>query len=125
MQVVNSEKAPAAVGPYSQAVKAGGFLYLSGQTGMNPQAGALAPGGSVEQMKQALENCREVLKAAGADFKDVVKTTVFLTDMDEFAAVNEVYKQYFATPYPARSCVQVSRLPVGALVEIELVALLP
>ena len=76
-------------------------------------------------MKQAFENCRAVLQAAGADFKDVVKTTVFLTNMDEFAAVNEVYKQYFAVPYPARSCVEVSRLPVGALVEIELVALLP
>lgn len=120
-QTITAQNAPAALGPYSHAKLAGGVLYASGQLGLDPATGALRAGVK-EQAKQSLENVGAVLAAAGLGYADVVKTTVFLADMDDFGAVNEVYATYFATEPPARSCVAVKTLPKGALVEIEVVA---
>ncbi len=122
---INTDKAPAAIGPYSQAIKAGNLLYTAGQVGLDPQAGKLVEGGITEQTRRALENIKAILEAAGTSLDRVVKSTVFLTDMGNFAAMNEVYRQYFgeAAP-PARTTVQVAGLPLGALVEIECVALI-
>lgn len=120
-KIVTAEKAPAAVGPYCHAKLAGNTLYTSGQLGLIPETGEL-PRGVEAQAAQALNNLKEVLAAAGMDFGDVVKTTVFLADMNDFAAVNAVYAGYFSGEVPARSCVQVAALPKGALVEIEAVA---
>jgi 2-iminobutanoate/2-iminopropanoate deaminase len=122
---IATDKAPAALGPYSQAIAAGGFLFASGQVPINPATGELAEGGIEAQAKQVFENLGEVLAAAGAGFGDVVKTTVFLTDLANFATVNEIYAQYFVQPYPGRSCVQIAALPKGSLLEIELIAKLP
>lgn len=113
---------PKRLGPYSDAVRAGGFLFTSGQLGLDPVAGTLVPGGAAAQTAQALVNLKAVLGAAGLTLNDVVKTTVFVTDIAEFAAVNEAYAQGFGEHRPARSCVQVAALPAGALVEIEAVA---
>lgn len=124
MERVHTEQAPAAIGPYSQAIKAGGFVFASGQLPIDPATGVFAEGGIAEQTHQSLKNASAILEAAGASLKQVVKTTVFLSDMANFAAMNEVYAQYFTEPYPARSAVAVKDLPKGALVEIEMMAAL-
>lgn len=121
MKVVSTEKAPAAIGPYSQARIAGGLVYTSGQIGIIPETGAVAEGIEA-QAHQVFKNLTELLKAAGSDMSKVVKTTVFIKDMNDFAAINAIYAQYFAEPYPARSCVEVARLPKDVLVECELIA---
>ena len=121
MQTIHTDKAPAALGPYAQAIEAGGVVYTSGQLGMVPDTGALANGLACQTV-QALENLISVLKAAGLGLENVVKTTCFLQHMDEFSLFNEIYAQYFTNSKPARSCVEVARLPKGALVEIEAVA---
>lgn len=121
--VIHTTGAPAAVGPYSQAVAAGGFIFTAGQLGLAPGAAALVEGGIREQTRQALANVQAVLEAAGSSLERVVKTTVFLKDMDDFAAMNEVYAAFFPHQPPARSTVQVAQLPLDALVEIETVAL--
>jgi 2-iminobutanoate/2-iminopropanoate deaminase len=120
-QIISSAQAPAAIGPYSQAVRFGNLLITSGQIPLTP-AGDLVDGGITEQTTQVCENLRALLQEAGLDFAHVVKTTVFLSDMNNFAAMNAVYSQYFAAPYPARSTVQVARLPRDVLVEIEVLA---
>jgi len=123
-QRINAEHAPAAIGAYSQAIKVGDFVYTAGQLGLDPATGTLVPGGITEQAQQVLENMRAILQAAGSSLDNAVKTTVFLSDMSNFAAMNEIYKQFFNTDTPpARSTVQVAALPLGALVEIECVAL--
>lgn len=121
MKVVSTEKAPAAIGPYSQARIAGGLVYTYGQIGIIPETGAVAEGLEA-QAHQVFKNLTELLKAAGSDMSKVVKTTVFIKDMNDFAAINAIYAQYFAEPYPARSCVEVARLPKDVLVECELIA---
>ena len=123
MNPIHTEKAPAAIGPYSQAVDSGaGLVFVSGQLPINPATGAFPEGGVAEQTRQSLTNARAILQAAGLDLKNVVKTTVFLANMADFGAMNEVYAQFFATPFPARSAVAVKDLPKGALVEIECIA---
>ncbi len=121
MKVVSTEKAPTAIGPYSQARIAGGLVYTSGQIGIIPETGAVAEGLEA-QAHQVFKNLTELLKAAGSDMSKVIKTTVFIKDMNDFAAINAIYAQYFAEPYPARSCVEVARLPKDVLVECELIA---
>ena len=119
--VSNAAKAPAAVGPYSHANAAGDTIYISGQLGLDPETGVLAEGVEA-QAKTGFENLKTILTEAGVSFENVVKTTVFLTDMNDFAAVNDIYAQYFTADYPARSCVQVAALPKGASFEIEAIA---
>ncbi len=120
-QEISSRKAPAAIGPYSQAVSADGLVFVSGQLPLNAETGELAVG--VEgQARQSLLNIREILSAAGLSMDDVVKCTIFLKNMEDFAAVNQVYAAFFEPPCPARSCVEVAALPKGALVEIEAIA---
>ena len=120
---VSTTKAPAAIGPYSQAIDSGaGLLFLSGQLPIDPATGAFPEGGVKEQTRQSILNARAILDAAGLSLSRVVKTTVFLADMADFAAMNEVYAQFFAEPFPARSAVAVKTLPKGALVEIECIA---
>ena len=121
--VIASENAPAALGPYSAGIAAGNLAFLSGQLGLDPSTGELA-NGVVAQAEQALKNIEALLTAAGATFGNVVKTTVFLADIADFDAVNEVYAARFTEPYPARSAVQVAALPKGALVEIECIVAL-
>ena len=121
MKKVVSEKAPAAIGPYSQAMDCGDFIFLSGQLGIDPASGVLAKGGITAEAKQACENIKAILEAAGLDFANVVKTTCFLSDMADFAAFNAVYADYFVS-LPARSCVAVKNLPKGGLCEIEVIA---
>lgn len=121
---IHTSEAPAAVGPYSLAIRAGQLLFTSGQVPLLP-TGQLIEGGLEEQTHQVFRNLRAVLAAAGADFSHVVKATVFLSDMQHFAAMNAIYGEYLTAPYPARTCVQVARLPMDVLVEIEMVALLP
>ena len=124
MKALHSELAPKALGPYSQAIVAGGFVFASGQVPIDPATGNFVAGGIKEQTKQSLTNITHVLAEAGIDLSHVVKTTVFLSDMDHFAAMHEVYATFFKEPYPARSAVAVKTLPKGALVEIEVVAAL-
>ncbi len=119
---INTSAAPAAIGPYSQAVEAGGTLYVSGQLPIDPATGSFAEGGIKELTRQSLTNVKAILNGAGLDMGDVVKTTVFLADMADFAEMNEVYAQFFSAPFPARSAVAVKTLPKGARVEIECVA---
>ncbi len=121
--IVHTDKAPAAVGPYSQAVKVGELVYTAGQIALDPATGQMMEGDVQAQTEQALQNLRAVLKAAGSSLKNVVKTTVFLQDMGDFKAMNEVYGRYFTKNPPARSAVEVAALPLGAQVEIEAVAL--
>jgi 2-iminobutanoate/2-iminopropanoate deaminase len=121
-QAISSAGAPKAIGPYSQAVRAGQLLFLSGQVALDPATGQMVDGGVTEQTRRVFENLGAVLAAAGRSFADVVRTTVFLADMNDFAAMNEVYGQYFKEPYPARATVQVARLPRDARVEIDLIA---
>ena len=123
-QIVSTPHAPAAIGPYSQAVRAGGFLFASGQIPLDPATGQIVDGDVVDQTRRVMENLRAVLEAAGATFASVVKTTIFLTDLGAFARVNEVYASYFPEAPPARATIQVAALPRGAQVEIELVAFL-
>ena len=120
--IVSTDKAPGAIGPYSQAVRVGNMLFASGQIPLDPATGAFVPGGVEEQAEQALKNLAAVLAAAGCALTDVVKTTVFLTDMNDFAKVNAVYAKFFTQECPARSAVQVGALPKGALVEVEAIA---
>ena len=121
--VVSTAAAPAAVGPYNQAIRAGGFVFTAGQVALIPGTKELASGGVAEQTRQTLENLKAVLAAAGTDLSRVVKTTVFLTDMVSFGAMNEVYGEFFPAEAPARATVAVSQLPLDALVEIDVVAL--
>lgn len=121
-QVIHTDKAPAAIGPYSQAIQIGQLLFTSGQVPIDPETGAIVEGGIQEQARQSLNNIKAILNAAGTNMGAVVKTTVFLQDMNDFAAMNEVYGEFFQEPYPARSAVQVGRLPKDALVEIEAIA---
>jgi 2-iminobutanoate/2-iminopropanoate deaminase len=119
--IVFTDNAPKAIGPYSQAVKANGLLFISGQLPVNPVSGDM-PEGIEAQSRQSLENLKAILMAEGLAFSDVVKTTVFLKDMNDFAAMNTVYSTYFTANAPARACVQVAKLPKDAMVEIELIA---
>ena len=120
-KTIMAKDAPAAVGPYVHAVQAGNLLYASGQLGLVPETGEL-PEGIEAQTKQSLDNVGAVLRAAGYDYNDVIKTTVFIDNMDDFGTVNEIYATYFTGETPARSCVEVAKLPKGALVEVEVVA---
>ena len=121
-EVINTTKAPAAIGPYSQAIKVGNLVYTSGQIPIDPTTGAFVEGGIKEQTRQSLANIKAILAEAGLNMSNVVKTTVFLADMNDFADMNAVYAEFFAEPYPARSAVAVKTLPKGALVEIEVIA---
>ena len=121
-KTIHAEGAPAAVGPYVHAVRVGDLLYTSGQVGLDPATGKLVSGGIEAETRRALENLQTILRAAGTGFDRVVKASVFLTDMDEFAAMNGIYASFFGETRPARTTVAVSRLPVGARVEIDLVA---
>jgi len=123
-QEVKTDKAPKAIGPYSQGIIANGLVFASGQIPIIPATGELNTGSIVDQTRQVLENVKAVLEAAGCTMADVVKATVFLQDMNDFSKMNEVYGQYFPTPYPARAAVQVARLPRDVKVEIEVVAVL-
>ena len=122
-QRINTNNAPAAIGPYSQAIDSGsGLIFVSGQLPIDPATGAFPEGGVKEQTRQSLTNAKAILEAAGLSLANVVKTTVFLADMGDFAAMNEVYAEFFAEPFPARSAVAVKTLPKNALVEVECIA---
>ena len=121
---IHTEQAPAAIGPYSQGIKAGNTVYVSGQIPIAPATGEFAGEDIAAQTRQSLTNIREILKAGGADMSHVVKTTVLLKDIADFAAMNEVYAEFFTEPYPARAAFQAAALPKGALVEIEAIAVL-
>lgn len=125
-QIIRTEQAPAPVGPYNQAIQAGNLLFLSGQVALDPQSGTVVgPGDVVQQTEQVISNLKAVLAAAGATLENVVKTTIFLTDMNDFATVNGIYARHFGEEKaPARSCVEVSRLPKDVQVEIECIAVL-
>ena len=120
--IVNTKKAPSAIGPYSQGVNIGDLVFFSGQIPLNPETGEMVENDIKVQTKQSLENVKALLADQGLDFSNVVKTTVFLDNMDDFAAMNEVYAEYFVAPYPARSAVAVDKFPKGALVEVEVIA---
>lgn len=120
-QVISTTKAPAAIGPYSQAIEVNGIVYTSGVIPVVPETGEI-PEGSVQQAKQALENLSNLLDAAGTDMSHVIKTTVFIKEMNDFASINEVYETFFEKEYPARSCVEVARLPKDVMLEIEAIA---
>ena len=122
MKQISTQNAPAAIGPYSQAIEVNGFVYASGQLPIDPATGAFPEGGVKEQTRQSLLNVKAILEEAGLALSNVVKTTVYLADMGDFAAINEVYSQFFAQPFPARSAIAVKALPKGALVEVEVVA---
>ena len=122
MKAISTNNAPAAIGPYSQAIEVNGFVYASGQLPIDPATGVFPEGGIKEQTAQSIKNAQMILEAAGTDLKHVVKTTVYLANMSDFAAMNEVYSQFFTEPFPARSAVAVKDLPKGALVEVEVVA---
>lgn len=121
-QIIHTDKAPGAIGPYSQATRVGGTVFTSGQLGLDPATGKLAQGVRA-QAEQAMRNLGEILAAAGLGYGDIVKTVIFVQDLADFKTVNEVYASFFEGDYPARSCVQVAALPMGGLVEIECVAL--
>ena len=123
-EIISTSNAPSAIGPYSQAVKAGNLLFISGQVPLDPATGEVVEGDITVQTRRVLDNVKAILTEAGADFSNVVKTTVFLKDMNDFAAMNAVYAEFFQEPYPARSAVQVARLPKDVLVEIEAIATL-
>lgn len=122
-EIVSTKSAPAAIGPYSQAVKAGGFLYISGQVPLDPNTMTVVPGCVACQTEQVLKNISAMLASQGLTTADVVKTTLFIKDMNDFGKINEVYAKYFTAPAPARSCVEVSRLPKDVLIEMEAIAL--
>lgn len=121
-KAISTSKAPSAIGPYSQAIQVGNFVFASGQIPIDPATGSFAEGGIKEQTRQSLNNVNAILKEAGLTLANVVKTTVFLADIADFADMNSVYAEFFSEPYPARSAVAVKSLPKGALVEIEVVA---
>ena len=121
-KVISTSKAPSAIGPYSEAIQVGNLVYTSGQIPIDPATGVFVEGGIKEQTRQSLFNVKAILEEAGLTMGDVVKTTVFMADMNDFADMNAVYAEFFAEPYPARSAVAVKTLPKGALVEIEVVA---
>ena len=121
-QAIETQQAPAAIGPYSQAIEAGVTIYVSGQLPINPATGQFAEGGIKELTRQSLTNMQHILQQAGCDMQHVVKTSVFLADMNDFAEMNEVYAEFFKAPFPARSAVAVKTLPKGARVEIECIA---
>lgn len=125
MKAIHTTQAPAAIGPYSQAIEVNGFVFASGQIPIDPATGEFVEGGIQEQTRQALTNASNILKQAGTDLGHVVKTTVFLSSITDFAAMNEIYAQFFTEPYPARSAVAVKDLPKGALVEVEILAVKP
>ena len=122
MKLISTKKAPAAIGPYSQAIKVGNLVYTSGQIPIDPATGAFVEGGIKEQTRQSLTNVKAILEEAGLSMSKVVKTTVFMADMNDFADMNAVYAEFFTESYPARSAVAVKTLPKGALVEIEVIA---
>ncbi len=122
MKVISTKKAPAAIGPYSQAIRVGNLVYTSGQIPIDPTTGAFAEGGIKEQTRQSLNNVKAILAEEGLAMNNVMKTTVFMADMNDFADMNSVYAEFFTEPYPARSAVAVKSLPKGALVEIEVIA---
>lgn len=122
MKQISTQNAPAAIGPYSQAIEVNGFVYASGQLPIDPATGAFPEGGAKEQTRQSILNVKAILEEVGLALSNVVKTTVYLADMGDFAAMNEVYSQFFAQPFPARSAIAVKALPKGALVEVEVVA---
>jgi len=124
LEKVSTKNAPAAVGPYSQAMKAGDFVYVSGQLPMNPKTGEMVTGSIKDQTRQSLENAKAILKEAGVTLENVVKTTVFLQNMNDFSDMNEVYADFFTDHKPARAAVEVAKLPLGADVEIQMVAYL-
>ena len=119
---VASDRAPKAIGPYSAALRAGGLLFVSGQVPIDPSTGAMVDGDIAAQTRQVLQNLSALLEAGGASLSDVVRTTVYLADMNDFAAMNEVYRSFFSEPYPARSTIQAARLPRDARVEIDAIA---
>lgn len=121
-KVVSTDKAPAAIGPYSQAIVVGDFMFTSGQIPIDPATGKLVEGGIEAQATQSMENIKNILAAEGLTFDDVVKTTIFLKDMNDFGKVNEIYGKYFASEPPARSCFQIGKLPKDAMIEIEVIA---
>ena len=121
-QAVSADGAPKAIGPYSQAIRAGGLLFVSGQIPLDPQTGAMVEGDIAAQTRRVFSNLQAILEAAGATFDHVVRTTVYLADMNDFAVVNEIYGTYFSSPAPARATVQAARLPRDARVEIDLIA---
>ena len=125
MKAIHTTQAPAAIGPYSQAIEVNGFVFASGQIPIDPATGEFVEGGIQEQTRQALTNASNILKQAGTDLNHVVKTTVFLSSITDFAAMNEIYAQFFSEPYPARSAIAVKDLPKGALVEVEVLAVKP
>lgn len=122
MKAISTNNAPAAIGPYSQAIEAGGLVFASGQLPINPSTGAFPEGGIKEQTRQSILNAQAILESAGCSLSNVVKTTVLLADIADFAAMNEVYASFFSAPFPARSAFAVRDLPKGALVEIEMIA---
>lgn len=122
MKAISTKNAPAAIGPYSQAIEAGGMVFASGQLPIDPSTGAFPKGGIKEQTRQSILNAQSILEAAGCSLANVVKTTVLLADIADFAAMNEVYASFFSEPFPARSAFAVRDLPKGALVEIEMIA---
>ena len=122
MKAIATQNAPAAIGPYSQAIEANGTVYVSGQLGIDPATGNFAEGGAVAQARQSLSNISNILKEAGLSMKNVVKVTVLLADINDFAAVNEIYKDFFEAPFPARSAFAVAALPKGGKIEIEAIA---
>ena len=122
MKAISTKKAPAAIGPYSQAIQVGNLVYTSGQIPIVPATGAFVEGGIKEQTRQSLTNVKAILEEVGLTMNNVVKTTVFMADMNDFADMNSVYAEFFTEPYPARSAVAVKTLPKGALIEIEVIA---
>ena len=122
LQIINTDRAPAAIGPYSQAVVAGGMLYVSGQIPLDAKTGEVVSGGISAQTKQVLENLKAVVEAAESGMDKVVKVTIYITDMQQFSVVNEIYGNYFSAPFPARACVEVSQLPKGVEVEMDAIA---
>jgi 2-iminobutanoate/2-iminopropanoate deaminase len=124
-KIIETRQAPAAIGPYSQAIEIDDMVFLSGQVGLDPKKGSIVSGGIEHETRQVLDNIREVLRAAGLGFGDVVKTTIFLISLADFEIVNSVYSQHFTEGFPARSTVQVAALPRGAMVEIEVIAKRP
>ena len=122
-EIISTENAPQAIGPYSQAVKAGGLMFISGQIPLNPETGDLVSGSIEDEANQVLQNIKSICEAAGHGMEDIVKITIFLTDLGNFATVNEVMKKHFSEPYPARATVEISGLPLGVNVEIEAIVL--
>ena len=121
MNKIDTSNAPKAIGPYSQAISSNGFLFVSGQIPIDPKTNQVVEGGIIEQANQSFKNIGEILKAAGLDYSNVIKTTVFVKDLKDFATINEIYSKYFISN-PARSCVEVSKLPKGVLIETEAIA---